>query len=1110
MTAAPDRVPRLGDRFEVHERLGVGAFGAVYRAHDRRYGADVALKHLVAEGPANLRTFKREFRAMAHLSHPNLVSLYELHEVEGAWFFTMELVRGVSLDQWIDLDRTGDLRAIFAQLATATATLHRVGLLHGDLKPSNAFLTPEGQVLVGDFGMVRPTEPDAAPRSRSFGTIAYAAPELFDDHSAGPSADWYSLGAMLYEALVGEPPATGETLLQIVAARTLRDGPHPREHGVTGELADLAAAMMRRDPSARPTTAAILRALGAEEPGQSRAPRVFVGRGDELARLEELYAERDRPRSVWIEGPSGIGKSTLASRFARDRRQEGALVLEARCHPSDGLAGRAVDELVDGLAEHLERLEPTLCAELTAPADPALGRMYPALRSVLPRSGPATRSDPAQRRAALLSLSRLLDAVAERTPLVLFVDDLQWADAGSGTDLGAVLATMRAPVLALATLRSDHLDAPAPRALQRAQRHEPARLQLGPLATSAVAELLRAEGAEAGAAAEVARVSAGNPYLVRELAELDRGGRESGVVSRDWRARIIGRRERALGPAGRRMLRAVALAHGPLSPAVLIDACELSEGEYLAELGTLRAQRLATARLTRAAESVEPYHSWVREAVAETLPEPEALGVHRRLGLALERSPEADPGTIAQHLFAGGEPERARPHAVRAARAATEALAFGRAADLFQLALDCAPSGEERLALSSGRAEALTNAGRSHDAARAFDELAELDAEGRALQHQRRAAEQLLYGGAIDRGIARMRRVLARVGIRYPTSKVLSIVRVVAAQAFGPTRKMGPEIARSLRRRPQLDERVDTLHAATLGLSMTDPLPSARLQVDHVREAIACGDPGRLARALCIHAVQTAGGFYDPERTRRILATIDALVTEQASPRIEAEVAMTRAGVAWMEGRLSDAVEWADRTGELLRTEACVGMPWHQDTRRILLLDALESLERTERAERLYTAALTDARERGDRFLEASLLVRWGVTRELREGDPAAAAAALRAAERIWARDDIDPITLQAAIGRARILVMHGEHDAAREWVEQTNRRMTRSLLWRAFFYRDRWAIAHAEILSAWLAAGRGSPKERLEVRKQLEAMLTRLQETGVPVAVAAVRRLRA
>src|SRR5688500_12310345 len=157
------------ERFELIRRLGQGGFGIVYEALDRKRSARVALKVLREAQGTNLYRFKREFRALADISHDNLVGLDELLTDGHHWFFTMELVNGVSL---IDYARPGSsastadrplragvldearLRTALPQLVAALNTIHQFGVVHCDIKPSNVLVTPTGRVVVLDFGLV--------------------------------------------------------------------------------------------------------------------------------------------------------------------------------------------------------------------------------------------------------------------------------------------------------------------------------------------------------------------------------------------------------------------------------------------------------------------------------------------------------------------------------------------------------------------------------------------------------------------------------------------------------------------------------------------------------------------------------------------------------------------------------------------------------------------------------------------------------------------------------------------------------------------------------------------------------------------------------------------
>src|SRR5437660_3186688 len=225
------------ERFELIQRLGEGGFGIVYEAFDRRRQTRVALKVLRDAQGDPLYRFKREFRALVDVSHPNLVALDELLTDGQFWFFTMELVRGVPMTAYVrPADgpapdaRTGrprgrlnerHLRAVLSQLADALTSIHRRGIVHCDLKPSNVLVTDKGRVVVLDFGLVseRPLASLGDPPAQSsasvlvvLGTPAYMAPEQAGTRLVTPAADWYSVGVMLYEALTGQLPFAGSNL----------------------------------------------------------------------------------------------------------------------------------------------------------------------------------------------------------------------------------------------------------------------------------------------------------------------------------------------------------------------------------------------------------------------------------------------------------------------------------------------------------------------------------------------------------------------------------------------------------------------------------------------------------------------------------------------------------------------------------------------------------------------------------------------------------------------------------------------------------------------------------------------------------------------------------
>ncbi len=204
------------DRYEIRRCIGAGAMGAVYEALDRESGQTVALKKLRHFSPAALYLFKQEFRTLVDVRHPNLVRLFELvatnaHDA----FFTMEMVRGVDFLEHVH-QRPGDfgrVRAALGQLVEGVRALHAAGKSHRDIKPSNVLVTADGRVVLLDFGVATQFSGVAGEELYEehpiVGTASYMAPEQASSAAPTPASDWYSVGAILFEVLVGRPPHVG-------------------------------------------------------------------------------------------------------------------------------------------------------------------------------------------------------------------------------------------------------------------------------------------------------------------------------------------------------------------------------------------------------------------------------------------------------------------------------------------------------------------------------------------------------------------------------------------------------------------------------------------------------------------------------------------------------------------------------------------------------------------------------------------------------------------------------------------------------------------------------------------------------------------------------------
>ncbi|MDB4983668.1 MAG: hypothetical protein JWM82_4420, partial [Myxococcales bacterium] len=245
-------------RFTVESRLGAGGFGVVYRARDAVRGRAVALKILRARDAAGIVRFKREFRALADLSHPNLVRLHELFVEDERVFFTMELCEGRPLAEALRAARAGEspadrrrrTAATFEQLVDGVMALHAERLLHRDLKPSNVLVTGDDRVVILDFGLATDlNDVGAAPDAGVCGTPAYMAPEQFLAGASSAASDLYAVGVMLYETLAGRLPWEGE-LGGVVDAKAKAAPPRPEGSvDAAAVLGDLCVALLAPEPA---------------------------------------------------------------------------------------------------------------------------------------------------------------------------------------------------------------------------------------------------------------------------------------------------------------------------------------------------------------------------------------------------------------------------------------------------------------------------------------------------------------------------------------------------------------------------------------------------------------------------------------------------------------------------------------------------------------------------------------------------------------------------------------------------------------------------------------------------------------------------------------------
>jgi hypothetical protein len=647
---APAPPPAGSTGCAIEAEVGRGGMGVVYRARDR-HGRVVAVKTLQGLSPTAVYRFKREFRSLAGLSHPNLAGLYELVADGPRWFLVMEFVEGTDFLTHVragpPASAADRLRHAIRQLAGGLAALHAAGVLHRDVKPANVIVGPDGRAVLLDFGLAADLDRSGVHANSDgvvLGTFDYMSPEQTAGEAVSPAADWYSVGVMLYEALTGRRPFQGSPLA-VLEDRFRRDPAPPSElvPDAPEDLDRLCRDLLRRDPAARPTGAEVLARLGAD-PAPPPGPQagLLVGRGGPLAELTAAFRSvaAGPAAVVRVSGPSGVGKTALVQAFLDGvtRRHPRAVVLAGKCYEQESVPYKALDPVVDALSRFLQNLPP-LEVEALLPRDvgPLTG-MFPVLARVravaeAPRrpDGPADQQE--LRRRAFGGLRELLARLGGRRPLVVCIDDLQWGDADSAAALGEVLRPPDAPALLLVLCyRSDETSGPALRTLleatdgpgRAAGAREIAVAPLTPDDTRRMAVALM-KGVESARHVEaVVRESGGNPLFAWELLQAAEAGRgQADGEAGPTLDRVIWDRVARLPAGGRELLTVLAVAGRAVPADLACRAAGVHPGDA-ALLGTLRAGRLVRTA-AGGDDRIAPYHDRVREP-GNALDAPNAVG----------------------------------------------------------------------------------------------------------------------------------------------------------------------------------------------------------------------------------------------------------------------------------------------------------------------------------------------------------------------------------------------------------------------------------------------------------------------------------------------------
>lgn len=694
--------------------IGRGGMAHVVRAEDPD-GREVALKILKPHRfKTGLARFRREFRAMARIHHPNVIGVEAYGDIYGHPYIAMEYVPGQDLHQVIrsfrelgtgpDSERWRRCEAILVDICRALAHVHTRGLVHRDLKPSNILLGPEGRAKLTDFGIVKDLLPTADPDTSSnlVGTWAYASPEQITGRPLDHRADLYSLGVILFAMLTGRRPFAADDIKGYRKAHLELPPARPRDlmPDMPQHLEEICLRLLRKSPRDRFQSAReILFRLEQTEPdqgdrseGEAWVPPL-VGRGAEVEtlhhRLERLLTGQGG--LICLEGRAGAGKSRLIEELTDRASSLGVPVHAVRAREG----GTGLQGLLD-LARSVHR-------ELREP--PRL------LSSTLElwRQGGVRGADAPER--LVDGLREGLVAMLGAGPQLLIYDDLHWAGDRELELLGSLirLAADRPLVLVAARRTEEQRDV-----LERLIDGERTgvrglRVPVEPLTEAGVLELITGligGGEKATALAHrLHQVTEGNPLFIHQyLASLihsgvlARRGRgfELGVDSQEITSGhleiprgvrgVVSERIQDLSARELRVLRTLVVAGRELELDLLLDVLCEDEEPVLDALDHLLRRGIIVERRQRGRVQHEVAHQLVRDLVYRDLSPEMRRSQHKRLARILEdrkgaRSARAT-ALIGEHYRLAGEAGKAFCLLVDAAVRMHERWLTGAAWDL--------------------------------------------------------------------------------------------------------------------------------------------------------------------------------------------------------------------------------------------------------------------------------------------------------------------------------------------------------------------------------------------------------------------------------------------
>ncbi|MDZ7704610.1 MAG: protein kinase [Trueperaceae bacterium] len=723
----------IDNRYQSLDLLGQGGMGLVYRATDLETDQDVAIKLLtLPPGESQLR-FRREFRVMSRLSHPNVIEVFGSGTHDSVPFLVMRLLSGGTLTGEFgggvqSLEDVAVRLELLAQVADALAYIHGEGIIHRDLKPDNIMLEPQEdgdpRAILMDFGLAKTDNDETRMLTQPgaiMGTASYMSPEQVRGTGVDARSDLYAFGCLAVWMMTGEPPFVGRSFTDVLVKQLNEPAQPPSLNNayVPAALDDVVLKLLEKDPTDRYSVASdvakALRDIRRTQTGQDDASvetttsvtpmRLFetplIGRDQPWQRA--LRALGNLPHSgqlLRVGAASGLGLSRFLRELRREARAHDYQVLQVSYHDGVGVPYQAWR---NGLGAFAERYPEALAAARQG-LEPALSLLLPDLSFDAPPA--EVPADIAQLRL-YDAVDKLLTRLTRDQPIVVIVDNAHFADEGS---LGLMAYLARGlehnPLFLAYGYHESQLQRPARKTLDGLEGE---RVALEPLSDDATRELLSALlGGELEPRLErylLERV-AGNPFFAEEvlLAMLRDGSltRQAGFWEWEGEATIavtstyipqriedvfMQRLER-LSESAQKSLRVASAIGRNFYFETLQQLLDVDEDALLDDIDELLRANLIEER---SADLYRFSHLLLRETLHDSLNARRRRRYHQNIADMLRSRADVPPSELAEHYAETANPQLAAPFALRAARNAERIYTNDVAERFYRLYLAVTP-----------------------------------------------------------------------------------------------------------------------------------------------------------------------------------------------------------------------------------------------------------------------------------------------------------------------------------------------------------------------------------------------------------------------------------